>query len=467
MQEAGPGTISYMAERAVTTLEGIRYGWHDRYRIPLDHPSALPFYLENLIVPHSRREVLWVTIARSSALAGRLALPLLGAAAASKFRGEGAGVTAGGAAEEGVTSFAVTSLGVRGDRLKECLRGAGVALEGEPAVITLDDYQHSERRKRILFVFGRGAKTPCAVVKASPNPEHRASLEHEFGVMRSLRERLGPEVAVTVPEPLALFDVDGVTVFAESYLGGRSMYFEMRNGWFPRRRVREHFRLARRWLVEFQKATAAGEARLGDEALGEFVTGPLRDYRRLCARTQAEREWAALAAKLARDLKGERVLLAGRQGDFWARNLLVKGDSLGVVDWEGFRERSTPFYDLFLFAASYGLSYPWRLGRWAEPSVAFNATFREGGWMSGVVREYLHAYCDSAGVSPRLLELFFYVFLAERALDESAREARGDADGAQTTAPGKKKGQRPDAGIWGRLARECAGWGGPPHFAAG
>jgi hypothetical protein len=285
--------------------------------------------------------------------------------------------------------------------------------------------------------------------------------------MRSLRERLGPELAATVPEPLALFDDRGMSVFAESYLGGRSMYFEMRNGWFPRRRVREHFRLARRWVVEFQKATAAGEARLGDEALGEFVTRPLREYRRLCARSQAEREWAARATKLARELKDERVPLVGRQGDFWARNLLVKGDSLGVVDWERFGERSTPFYDLFLFAASYGLSYPWRLGRWAEPSVAFRATFREGGWLSHVVRQYLRAYCDSAGVSPKLLELFFYVFMAERALDEGRRAARDDADGAPTKAPDKKKGKGLDAGTWRRLARECAGWEGPPHFAAG
>ncbi len=459
MQE-GAGAGSYMAERAVTSLRGIRYGWHDRYSIPLDHPSALPFYLDNLIVPHSRREMLWVTIARSSAWAGRLALPLLGAVAAEKFRGV-ADAPAQGAAPLGVESVAVPA-----GRLKECLRGAGVDFDGEPAVITLDDYQHSERRKRVLFVFGRGAKAPCAVLKASSNPEHRESLEREFAVMRSLRARLGPALAATVPEPLALFEDGGVSVFAESYLGGRSMYFEMRNEWFPQRRVGAHFRLARRWLVEFQKATAAGEARLGDEALDEFVTRPIREYRRLCARTQGEREWASRAAKLARELKGERVPLAGRQGDFWARNLLVKGDALGVIDWEGFSERSTPFYDLFLFAASYGLSYPWRVGRWAEPAAAFRATFREGGRLSGVVRETLRAYCDSAGVSPRLLELFFYVFMAERALDEGRHAARGDATGAPVKASRKKKGKGLDPGTWRRLASECAGWEGPPHFAA-
>ena len=458
MRKAESGTVSLMAEQVAMPSHGIRYGWHDRYRIPLDHPSALPFYLENLIVPHSRREMLWVTVARSSARAGRLALPLLGAVAAEKFRG------AADDAERGAASFGVENLAVPAGRLKECLRGAGVAFEGEPAVITLDDYQHSERRKRVLFVFGRGAKAPCAVLKASSNPEHRESLEREFGVMRSLRQRLGTDLAATVPEPLALFEDRGVLVFAESYLGGRSMYFEMRNGWFPRRRVRRHFGLARRWLVEFQKATAAGEARLGDEATAEFVNRPLREYRRVCARTQGEREWVTRAAKLARELKGERVPLAGRQGDFWARNLLVKGDSLGVVDWEGFSERSTPFYDLFLFAASYGLSFPWRLGRWAEPSAAFRATFREGGWLSDVVRQTLRAYCDSVGVSPRLLELFFYVFLAERALDESRREG---AEAAPSKAAGKKKGKGLDPGTWRLLASECAGWDGPPRFAAG
>lgn len=388
-----------------------------------------------------------------------MALPLLGAAAADKFRGSQAG-------GEGATSLAGGGAVMSAARLKECLGGAGVSLEGEPAVITLDDYRHSDRRKRVHFVFGRGAESPCAVLKASANAEHRAALEHEFGAMRALRERLGPELAATVPEPLALVEERGVLVFAESYLVGRSMYFEMRNAWFPRRRAGEHFRLARRWLVEFHKATAAGEVRLGGDALGELVLRPLREYRRLCAETQADKDWAARAEKLARGLGGERIKLAARQGDFWARNLLVNSGGVGVVDWEGYGERAAPFHDLFLFAASYGLSYPWKLGRWAEPSVAFRATFREKGWLSEIVREYLHAYCAGAGLSPKLLELFFYVFLAERALKEWQQGAGAVAPPKARTT-GKRKGKAPEAGTWRRLARECARWGQPPYFVRG
>src|SRR5215218_10451478 len=109
---------------------GIRYGWHDRFRIPLEHPSALRFYLHNLFVPHSRREMLWGTLARVSAPAGRAALPLLGVRAAGRLKGDAEPV--GGGSDD------------LPEWLAARLREAGVALGGEPSAITLDDYRHSE-----------------------------------------------------------------------------------------------------------------------------------------------------------------------------------------------------------------------------------------------------------------------------------------------------------------------------------
>jgi len=40
------------------TTRARRYGRHDRYWIPLDHPHAVRFYTEHLFVPHSRQELL-------------------------------------------------------------------------------------------------------------------------------------------------------------------------------------------------------------------------------------------------------------------------------------------------------------------------------------------------------------------------------------------------------------------------
>src|SRR5215218_2791482 len=184
-----------MVTRAITNPGGraaIRYGWHDRFKIPLEHPSALRFYLHNLFVPHSRREMLWGALARASAPAGRAALPLLGVTAAGRLKGQRVGDGVDVDVQEGA---AASDALVEG--LAARLRGAGVKLGREVSAITLDDYRHSGRGKLVVFLFERGAQAPRLVAKASGNPAHRAALAREQGALETLRARLGAKLRET------------------------------------------------------------------------------------------------------------------------------------------------------------------------------------------------------------------------------------------------------------------------------
>ena len=392
--EFGSATAADQVQSEMRGDRHTRYGRHDRFELPLDHGPALRFYVRNLLVPHSRLEFLCSSVARSSP---RTLLSLL------RLRDSG-----------DRRNGHVHSL------LTKALNHAGVPAPERLSFITLHDYNNSDRQKNVIFIFGSG-ETPLAVAKVSSNPRHVAAMQHEHEALSRLRTR--PEVRDSIPEPIGFLEEQGFTVLIEKTMRGCSMYAEARNAWSPRSRTGGHFVYARDWLVRFHKATLLEEVRLDAQLLREHVVQPFRDFARSSNPSPELRRLFAQTASCARRLKGTRLPVAARQGDFWARNLIVSSGQVSVVDWEAFSERSLPFHDLFLFAASYGSSFPWKFGRWASPVTAFRATFLDDTWLSRIVRGYLEQYCDEVGVSPALLNIFFPAFLAEQAL--RGRETSG------------------------------------------
>ncbi|HXF05575.1 MAG TPA: hypothetical protein VNM72_09175 [Blastocatellia bacterium] len=395
----------------------VRYGWHDRYKIPLDHPAAFRFYLDYLLVPHSRREMIWATLARASSRIGRILLLAEGSSSTSAFQNSPHSHGEDGA-PGGLSDAERSWADLLAPRLEECLRRAGIAVHGPLAFLMLDDYRHSVRRQMVFFLFDRESALPRAVAKVATQATQQTVLEHEYAALWTLHQRLDDDLRVTLPRPLGLIHVGATTTLLEGFLPGRSLYCELRNCWRPHHCASEHFRLACRWLVRFHQATRWESVSLNEESVDRYIVQPLNAFQRDCDASAAERDLISHIITLAKELPNEPLPLVARQGDFWARNVIRCGELVGVVDWEQFHWRSTPFEDLFLFATSYGLSYPWKLGRWATPAAAFRATYLEVSWLAQLVRDYLLSYCEAMGISPKLLELFFPVFLAERAWKE-------------------------------------------------
>jgi Phosphotransferase enzyme family len=427
-----------------------RYRRHDRYWLPLNQPQALRFYVNDLFVSHSRREMLRSAIARAA--------PWMDGAPLLDDRPHGGDRRAGKPCPQGGTTdlsgpplLQALRLEDLACLLEEQLPRAGLVFSGPLALLMLEGGPDSARQQMVLFLFGQAVPVPCAVAKVTWQASQRVVLKHEFEALAGLHGKLGHELRSTIPRPLAFVEASGLTVLLETFAPGRSIYFEMRNRWCPRRRAFDHFRLAREWLTEFQNATLVREECLDESVIREHVMTPLETFERQCDPSAHEREMIEYVVGMARKLRDERLPLVARHGDFWARNLMMTERTAGVVDWEHFGGQSVPFEDVFMFATSYGLSYPWKLGSWADPVAAFRATYLERSWLSRLVRAYLLAYCRAMKISPEMLEVFFVVFLAGQAIGE-CRESEPRSPGSATI------------GTWRRLIREYAEQGGGVYF---
>ena len=228
--------------------------------------------------------------------------------------------------------------------------------------IYLREYAHLDDRGRTLgFFFRRGEATPSVVVKAQAE-----GLRREAQALEQMRAFLPPILKSTLPEVMLFHDSPRGELLVTSALPGRSGYVEMQGSFAPRKYVEGHFDAAAQWLAAFHDAT----------------------------RVSASSE-----------IDGVAVPHSASHGDFWVRNVLIdeKG-AIGVVDWEHFTPAASPFQDLFHYAHTYGLNYPWRRYRRAAPEEAFQKTFVESNRVSRAVRRYLEQYMERVGLPKGLIE---------------------------------------------------------------
>lgn len=407
------------------------YGRHDRYWIPLDYPQAVRFYTECLFVPRSRQDLFWGAMARAVPAASTRALRI-------RNGPETTGPVLAVASPD-LMSVIEQSL----SRLRRC--------SGAPLwALILEPYQRSGRGQNILFLFEGASPRPCALAKVTQVAGGQVQLQREHEALTGLQVRLGQAMRSTVPAPLAFISAKALTVMLETVLPGRSMYRDLRNSWWPRRLVARHLHLAQDWLIRFQQSTVIGDGPADESIIREHITAPLEAFRQLTPLSMHEQQMIDQALETARRLRGERLPVVAQQGDFWARNLVVQNGRVGVVDWARFHPRQAPFADLFMFATSYGLSYPWRWGCWADPVAAFRATYLSRSWLARSVHDWVHTYCRRMRVSSAWLDVFFPVFLAQQVCQ--AQPSALDDD--------RNSGQQ----LWRQLIGEYAQQGGSVCF---
>jgi hypothetical protein len=262
---------------------------------------------------------------------------------------------------------------------------ATLGIEPVPCVL-LVDYAAIDRARTIGFLFRDAAPLPSAVVKLRRLPSGGTSLAHEADAHRRLHAAIPEAMRATVPAVIESTTRADVEVLMLSTLPGRSAYRDLQTSLRPSRFVDAHFDGAARWLAGFHEATRSGD-------------------------------------------------LSASHGDFWARNLLLSDDGrVGVVDWELFALAESPFFDLFHFPLTYGLSYPWIRYQRLAPEKAFAKTFLETNGVSRAVRRYLKTYAAMRQISPQRLEEAFRRFLATRGTMRDAPPAdRGTASLPWTT----------------------------------
>lgn len=357
----------------------------DRFVVPRGQPAPAAFVVDHLYVAHNLRE--------------RLAWPVHRA-----IRGRGLVRTA---RTEELTASSLAAIA-------DAARVVPGAPELATSWIVDTDYRDSARDRSIVFVFSGDDHYPALVIKRAPvcGQDNSRSLSRERHALEILRRMLPDAIARTVPQVLAHEAAGGWESLAVTWLPGRSAYAVMHTRLVPAASVAVHFRNAALWLARFHDATRVPGSTLQPAQSADAVRQIL-----LAAGRASDFDWFA---RLCESCAADPVPAVTSQGDFWARNVLFgrhEGASqiTGVVDWEQSCEGASPFEDLFHFAITYGLSYPWSRYRRASPVDAFRRTFLLDNHVSREVRGYLHSYCRERGLDPRRLGWWFRVFLLARA----------------------------------------------------
>lgn len=295
-------------------------------------------------------------------------------------------------------------------------RAAGEALElalGEAGVVGWSGWvlvrpQGDDRRGRLLaFLFPAAGGCPDRVVKLRPRRGPGRELAAEAAALERLGRELSAPLGATLPGVLArgAAPAAGWEVLVLSSLPGRSGYVELQGSLAPRRLIAGHFRAAGAWLAAFHRATLRRDASWPAPAWDELA--PAGEPR------------PAWHRRLAAELAAAPWPQAEGHGDFWVRNLLLDPDAAGgglpaVVDWEHHRQVAPPFEDLFHFAWTYALAYPWG-GRRRERGEAFARAFLRDTVVSREVRRYLATYARDSGMDRGALGALFRVYLLQRA----------------------------------------------------
>jgi hypothetical protein len=236
--------------------------------------------------------------------------------------------------------------------------------------IVLRDYETSDRRRVVAFLFAPGDRVPRAVAKAQRSLAS-SSLSREAGALAHLHRVLPADLKKTIPEVIHFESSENGELLVTTAFTGCSAYVEIQGSLLPARHVDRHFDAAAEWLASFHAATAGSDP---DKTTGS---------------------WSAAS-----------------HGDFWARNLLLgETGGTGVVDWEDFSPLAAPFADLFHFPLTYGLAYPWQNYRRLPAEAAFSRTFLEPNRISRAVTRYLGIYADRTALPRPLLREAFSEYL--------------------------------------------------------
>jgi len=251
--------------------------------------------------------------------------------------------------------------------------------------------------KITVLLIPAGADHPSFAVKAPTTDEAASAIERERRILESLARRLSHSpLLANIPRIVDTVTYQGRAGLVVTALPGTPMtssYLRWRHT-ARRGAVEADFAAARRWLADFQTATAGPRAPLDmDGGVAERVAE--RFGGDACLSFVLDR--LSQIFDLLRTSETPRTTV---HGDMWCGNLLMSsGGVAGVVDWEAGAPSGEPVRDLVRFAHMYALFLD-RHTRGGRP-VAGHHGLRAGKWGAGV--EYA---LDGSGWFPEIFRRF-------------------------------------------------------------
>jgi aminoglycoside phosphotransferase len=226
----------------------------------------------------------------------------------------------------------------------------------------------------VLIVFSGESDTPTLLMKATQSAKKAELLRREFANLSLLEEHGADALSESVPRPVDLNVVDGVTIFAETALPGIRMKNRPPDRYFRSPEFQRHLDRVVTFLADLHRC---GEQALppGDLSIEEAVL----QYR---AAFEVSPELDSLLDETLTALHERELPSTVLHGDFCTANVLVgDADNVGVIDWEFPLRRQWPLADYLHFLSSV----------WVIP-------YRKG--FAGSVDRYRHMFFESHALAP-------------------------------------------------------------------
>lgn len=200
-----------------------------------------------------------------------------------------------------------------------------------------------------MFPFRSDGKGPEVVKKIPKLPAFNVKNRREQEALESIRAQVSPALRCTIPKPMGLFQCGNVVISAESYMEGQSLLRSSARWGVPTSKKIEDLELAADWLIRFHGETVNRRGPWGDAQIMTWIKEPIRAYKDRFGASKAEEELFDRMRQRAVSLQGVPFVLVWQHRDFNIWNVFRKGETVGVIDWEGGR-LGPPLCDLLHFA---------------------------------------------------------------------------------------------------------------------
>lgn len=242
----------------------------------------------------------------------------------------------------------------------------------------------------LLACFSAGIAHPVWLAKVGRCEPYRAALRREHATLIRLRAHAR---ALGVPEPLDWQDDAEESCLILSGLAGSMPNWRCGPGPLDRAAA-GLLRRASTWIGRLQELPVPENTATVQTLVEELIS----------ERQQRPDRWPldGLLAELRSACAQDPLATVASHGDFWAGNLLIAGEQLNVMDWNGFTSGS-PLDDFWVLVTK--APVPPRATRW---QLLERQLFQAGALARQLRRGAPHRLAEPA------LRLSFYFFLARR-----------------------------------------------------
>jgi hypothetical protein len=208
--------------------------------------------------------------------------------------------------------------------------------------------------------------------------------------------------------------IAGNWILIESVMEGKPMTISVDSNGLPKlENTRNNFHLVKEWLLKLNHETKDTKI-LTSDLVERYVIAPAEKFETVFPLSKEERGYLKRSVDI---IKGKNIDLFLKHGDFCRQNILVSKDKIGLIDWEFSQKSVFPLYDIFFFFTTYYFQAI-KNGSVEEHLDCFKHTFFDENEYSHLIKNCLIEYCQELNIDFGLIQVFFPMFLLDKAIFE-------------------------------------------------